>query len=190
MTTAAKPQIHAIHHPAIKCYDAEETRSFYENVLELPMNAAVAIDDDGLGGDFYFMHIFFRMGDGDFLAFFDKDTEIKPDLFKSFEVDDFRLTLRIESEAHLQRLEGRIRAAGIPYTGPVETALGTSVFLQDPNYLNIELNLPRADEESALADAKRNARAVLAAWTEKTAAQKTGLDEIRAANAAPPPPPA
>lgn len=187
MTTAEKPQIHAIHHPAIKCYDAEETRSFYENVLELPMNAAVAINDDGLGGDFYFMHVFFRMGDGDFLAFFDKDTEIKPDLFKSFEVDDFRLTLRIQSDEHLQRLERRIQAADIPYTGPVETALGKSLFLQDPNFLNIELNVPHVDEESALADARQNAREVLAAWTEKTAAQKAGLDAIRAANAAPPP---
>lgn len=181
-TDATKgPAIHSFHHPAIKCFDAEETRRFYEDILGLPLNAAVAINDDGRGGDYFFMHIFFRMADGDFIAFFDKDTEIKPDIFKPFTQNDMRLGLRVETEAELQQVADRLKAAGVDYTGPVDQGFAKSIFFRDPNHLHIELSAPVPDQEERLAEEKARAKSVLADWTKKTAAKK---EELRKAAAA------
>lgn len=174
------PAIHSFHHPAIKCFDAEETRHFYEDILGLPLNAAVAINDDGRGGDYFFMHIFFRMADGDFLAFFDKDSEIKPDLFKPFTQNDMRLGLRVETEAELQEVADRLKAAGVDYKGPVDQGLVKSIFFRDPNHVHIELSTPVPDQEARFAEEKSRAKSVLADWTKKTAAKK---EELRKAAA-------
>lgn len=183
--------IHSVHHPAIKCFDAEETRGFYEKVLGLPLNAAVCINDDGLGGDFYFMHVFFRMADGDFLAFFDKDTDIRPDVFKDHQKEEFRLSLRVGSEAELEKLMGRLSDAGIEYQGPVETEFGKSIYCQDPNALDIELSAPADDLDERLAREKARAKDVLADWTKKTAGKRDAVKLARAEilAAGPPGPP-
>lgn len=179
--TAKRPPIHSFHHPAIKCFDAEETRKFYEDVLGLPLNAAVCINDDGRGGDFYFMHIFFRMADGDFLAFFDKDTEIKPDIFKPYSENDFRLGLRVGSEAELQEMEKRLSAAGVKYTGPVDHGFVKSIYFKDPNDVHLEISAPAPNHEEMIAKEKARAKDVLADWTKKTAAKKEPLKKARAA---------
>ena len=48
-----------IHHRAYACWDSEETRHFYEDVLEMPLTATVVIEDplrtDGSG-------YFYRLG--------------------------------------------------------------------------------------------------------------------------------
>lgn len=179
--TAKRPPIHSFHHPAIKCFDAEETRQFYEGVLGLPLNAAVVINDDGRGGDFYFMHIFFRMADGDFIAFFDKDTEIKPDIFKPYSENDFRLGLRVGTEDELQELANRLSAAGIPYTGPVDLGFVKSIYCKDPNDVHLEISAPAPNHEERIAEEKARAKDVLAEWTKKTAAKKEALKKARAA---------
>lgn len=186
-TSAERPPFHSFHHPAIKCFDAEETRSFYEDVLGLPLNAAVVINDDGRGGDFYFMHIFFRMADGDFIAFFDKDSEIKPDIFKQFGENDFRLGLRVGTEAELDAIAKRLSAAGVDFKGPVDHGFVKSIYCKDPNDLNLEISVPAENHEEMIAREKERARDVLAGWTKKTAAKKAALQGQRPAPMAGPP---
>lgn len=183
VTGVERPPIHSFHHPAIKCFDAEETRKFYEDVLGLPLNAAVVINDDGRGGDYYFMHIFFRMADGDFIAFFDKDSEIKPDLFKPYGRDDFRLGLRVGSEAELADMEKRLKAAGVDYSGPFDDGFVKSIYFRDPNHLHVEVSLPAANHQELMAKEKTRAKDVLADWTKKTAAKKEEYRQARAAQA-------
>jgi catechol 2,3-dioxygenase-like lactoylglutathione lyase family enzyme len=48
MTTAA-PGIRGVHHSAFRCRDAEETRRFYEDVLGLPLKAALTFEKDPAG---------------------------------------------------------------------------------------------------------------------------------------------
>jgi glyoxylase I family protein len=65
-------RIHGLNHYAFRCRNAEETRHFYEDVLKLPLAATVYHDTVPSTGAYQpYFHIFFELGDGSFLAFFD-----------------------------------------------------------------------------------------------------------------------
>ena len=102
--TAGTPQselkmIGNVHHAAYRCRDAEQTRWFYEEVLGLPLAAAMVFDHiSGVEEKRDYMHLFFQMGDGNFIAFFD-DPDTATDT--SFErKDSFDVHLALEAESH------------------------------------------------------------------------------------------
>lgn len=71
-----------VHHAAYRCRDAEQTRWFYEDVLGLPLAAAMVFDEiPGSGRKSDYMHLFFELGDGNFIAFFDEPSTATPDHF-------------------------------------------------------------------------------------------------------------
>ena len=56
-------QIEKIHHVAYRCRDADQTRWFYEDVLGLPLAAALVLEEiPGLNEPTPYLHIFFEMG--------------------------------------------------------------------------------------------------------------------------------
>src|SRR3954465_3130947 len=69
----AAVSINGLHHYAYKCRDAEETRHFYEDILGLPMTHVMEVRDlKATTGELVsFVHVFFQMGNGGYLAFFD-----------------------------------------------------------------------------------------------------------------------
>jgi catechol 2,3-dioxygenase-like lactoylglutathione lyase family enzyme len=81
-TKTAAPKIKGFHHIAYRCRDAEETKKFYVDLLGLKPSAALAFDRDPGGKDRPFMHLFFEMGDGNFIAFFDEPTSASDDVFR------------------------------------------------------------------------------------------------------------
>ena len=61
-----------IHHLAFLCRDAEQTRWFYEEVMGFKLVAALDFESSpGSGEPLEYMHLFFEMGNGDHIAFFD-----------------------------------------------------------------------------------------------------------------------
>ena len=69
-------KIKGLHHSAYRCRDSEETRTFYEDFLGLPLAGALAIGETQTGRSANVLHSFFEMADGSFLAFFEvPDTE-------------------------------------------------------------------------------------------------------------------
>ena len=61
-----------IHHQAFLCRDAEQTRWFYEDVMGFKLVAALDFESSpGSGEPLEYMHLFFEMGNGDHVAFFD-----------------------------------------------------------------------------------------------------------------------
>ena len=61
-----------IHHQAFLCRDAEQTRWFYEDVMGFKLVAALDFESSpGFGEPLEYMHLFFEMGNGDHVAFFD-----------------------------------------------------------------------------------------------------------------------
>src|SRR5690349_12596777 len=73
--------IEGLHHYAYRCRDAEETRAFYEDLLGLPLAHIIEEDYVPSTGEYCpYVHIFFRMADGSYIAFFDlgDDTRAEP----------------------------------------------------------------------------------------------------------------
>ena len=66
------PRIKGLYHYAHPCRDAEETRHFYEDILGLPLvNFMTADRVPSTGEAMPYAHLFFEMGDGSYIAFFD-----------------------------------------------------------------------------------------------------------------------
>jgi len=64
--------IKSLHHVAYRCKDAKQTAEFYTKVLGLEYAMAVAEDRvPSTGEQSPYMHIFFRMDDGSYVAFFE-----------------------------------------------------------------------------------------------------------------------
>jgi glyoxylase I family protein len=126
-----------IHHQAYACWDSEETRHFYEDVLEMPLIATVVSEDsfrtDGSGH----CYTFFEIGDGDTLAFFEQMSLVHPKHFNARNASHRHIAFEVEGDATLQRFKRKLDAAGIANTlkNP-----GTSLSLRfsDPNGLILE----------------------------------------------------
>src|SRR5690625_4261612 len=66
------PPINSLHHFAWRCRDSEETRHFYEDILGLPLVHVIKSDHVPSTGEYCpYVHIFFQMRDGSYIAFFD-----------------------------------------------------------------------------------------------------------------------
>src|SRR2546430_9679090 len=64
--------IKSLHHVAYRCKDAQQTAEFYTKVLDLEYAMAVSEDKvPSTGEESPYMHIFFRMDDGSYVAFFE-----------------------------------------------------------------------------------------------------------------------
>ena len=80
MTTLKR--ISGLHHYAYRCRNAEETRSFYEDLLGLPLAHVIQADSvPSTGASDPYVHLFFEYADGSYIAFFDlgDETACTPD---------------------------------------------------------------------------------------------------------------
>ena len=126
-----------IHHQAYACWDSEETRHFYEDILEMPLIATVVIEDsfrtDGSGH----CYTFFEIGDGDTLAFFERMSLVHPKHFNARSASHRHVAFEVKGDATMQRFKRKLDAAGIANTlKNLETSL--SLLFSDPNGLLLE----------------------------------------------------
>jgi catechol 2,3-dioxygenase-like lactoylglutathione lyase family enzyme len=134
------PSIYGLHHWAFRCRDAKETRAFYEGVLGLPLAAAVSHDYVPSTGEFSpYFHIFFEMGDGSYLAFFDlldgKGYEHDPGTAPWVN----HLALEVSSRQALIDAKARLEGAGVEVLGIVDHKWFDSIYFFDPNGIRLEL---------------------------------------------------
>jgi len=160
--SAAFPRIFGLHHVAYRCKDAEETRHFYEDLLQLPLVAIVYHDEVPSTGEYCpYFHLFFEMADGSCVAFFDlydnKATAPDPDTPAWVN----HLALQVADEAALLDARQRLQAAGIDVVGPAMHEAIKSIYFFDPNGIRVELTCIIASREQLLARADR-ARAPMA----------------------------
>ncbi|MCC6007643.1 MAG: VOC family protein [Rhodobacteraceae bacterium] len=170
------PPIQGVHHTAFRCRDAEETRHFYEDVLGLELAAALAFDTEpGSGKPMRYMHLFFRLGDGRFVAFFDWPGSATPEMFDRTGGFDLHLALEMEDMSALDAYRERLRAHGFKAIGPVEHDFVRSVYCYDPNGIQVEVTVRTPEHDAILAEEQREARAIMAAWTDETRPAKAHL---------------
>lgn len=161
------------NHTAYRCRDAEQTRWFYEDVLGLPLRIAFAEDHvPGTDEPTPFMHLFFQMGNGDFIAFFDEPTKATPEHFATAHSFDRHLAFEVETEEELLAWQAKINQKGVMCLGPVDHGFLKSVYMYDPNGMQVEITT-KTDGFSQYAESQKPiARQQLDAWVERTRQQK------------------
>jgi catechol 2,3-dioxygenase-like lactoylglutathione lyase family enzyme len=170
---AAPPPIQSIHHVAFRCFDAEETRSFYEDVMGMELAAALVFDEaPGDGAALEYMHLFFRMGDENFIAFFDLPDHLASQKFKSTSGFNRHIALRVRDHAEVEAVGARWREHGLKVEGPIDHGFVYSVYTYDPNGIQVEVTCPTSTHDQVLAEEQLQSRAALAEWTEKTRSKK------------------
>lgn len=168
--------LRGIHHSAFRCRDAEETRAFYEDVLGLPLAAALAFDEEpGTGTKQPFVHIFFALPDGNYIAFFDAPDSARPQAFRPGHGFDRHIAFEAESLDALAAHQARLDAAGVACFGPVDHHFVRSIYMWDPNGLQVEITARTPDHDAIMAAEAHGARDVLKAWTARTAEAKRAL---------------
>jgi|TARA_Y100001936_G_scaffold254057_1_gene324198 catechol 2,3-dioxygenase-like lactoylglutathione lyase family enzyme len=164
-----------IHHAAYRCVDAEQTRWFYEDLLGLTLAAAFEEDIDfgeNLGRNRHFLHIFFEMADGNYIAFFDEPGISKPEHFGRKDSFDMHLAFETESLDSLREWQDYLNAAGKTCLGPIDHGFVHSVYMYDPNGIQVEITCRAENSDAIMKDEAASARDALNAWTAKTRKQK------------------
>lgn len=139
--------IKGLHHFAWRCRDAEETRAFYEDVLGLPLVHLIRRDHVPSTGEYCpYVHIFFQMADGSYLAFFDLgDNETSlPSPNTPAWVN--HIALEVGSIDEVTQAKKRLEAAGVQVVGVTDHGIIKSIYFFDPNGFRVELTVPTVSQ--------------------------------------------
>ncbi len=131
--------IQRLNHVAYRCRDAKETAEFYRDVLGLRLAHVIVQDRVPSTQEFApHAHLFFEMGDGSWVAFFDLvdepnvDQEANPDWAQ-------HLALEVPSVEVLEEKLAALRSHGIDVLGPVDHGFIRSIYFYDPSGHRLEL---------------------------------------------------
>jgi catechol 2,3-dioxygenase-like lactoylglutathione lyase family enzyme len=177
--TPAAPRLKGVHHTAFRCRDAEETRKFYEDILGLPLKASLVFEEEpGTGRPLPYMHLFFALGDGNYVAFFDVPNGVHEGKFKMKWGMDLHFAMEAESFEAMMAFKARLDAVGVACFGPIDHHFVHSIYFYDPNGVNVEITCrdPRHDE--IMAAEASEASAIMAAWTARKAASSVPADAV------------
>jgi glyoxylase I family protein len=120
-----------VHHAAFICSDVGATIDFYQDLLGFPL-VEIFENRDYPGS----AHLFFDIGNGNLLAFFDFPGHEHPEFHETLGgVQHVAISMAPEQ---FRSLKARLDAGGIPYRGP-DLGVANSVYLRDPDGLQIEL---------------------------------------------------
>ncbi|MCP3988404.1 MAG: VOC family protein [Actinomycetia bacterium] len=163
--------VQGLHHVAYRCIDARKTTDFYTKYLDLDFNVAIAENEVPSTGEWSpHIHIFFQMGDGSCVAFFElpESSDMKLDPNTPDWVQ--HLALVVDDMETLNRYKDRLEADGMEVVGPIDHQICQSIYFFDPNGHRLELAVNTMTPELAnrlgsLADS------VLDEWSETRTAQ-------------------
>lgn len=159
--------VEGLHHFAWRCRDAEETRAFYEDLLGLPLAHVIRADAvPSTGEDCPYTHIFFEMGDGSFMAFFDLGDDAISEPSPNTPAWVNHIALRVPSMDDLLAAKERLEAAGVDVLGVTDHHIIQSIYFFDPNGFRLELTTWTVDEEYMQVE-RANARQKLGEWTQE-----------------------
>ena len=114
-------EIRKLNHLAYRCRNAEETRHFYEDILGLPLAHVIREDHVPSTGEYCpYVHLFFKMADGSYIAFFDlgDGKASAPDPETPRWVN--HVALEIDSVGALLAYKRKLEGAGIEVIGPID----------------------------------------------------------------------
>lgn len=166
---SGRSPVHGAHHVAYRCLDAEQTRWFYEDVIGLKLAAALVIEEaPGTGEEIEYMHLFFELGDGKYLAFFDAPGNARPAALERKHSFDLHIALEVASEEELLAMQARVRENGKTCFGPIEHEFIRSIYMYDPNGIHLEVTRRTARHDEIMAEEELHARETIAVWSART----------------------
>ena len=129
-----------IHHVAYRCKDAKETVEFYNRVLNMDFQLAIAEDEvPSTKEPDPYMHVFLDAGMGNVLAFFELPTKEPMDRDHNTPEWVQHIAFEVESVDALLEAKKRIVAEGLDVIGPTNHGIFKSIYFFDPNGHRIEL---------------------------------------------------
>jgi glyoxylase I family protein len=157
--------LQGLHHVAYRCRDAKETTAFYRDLLGLELDIAIAENKVPSTGEWSpHIHIFFKMGDGSYVAFFELPES--PDMELDQNTPDWvqHLALRVDTLDELNALKARIEAAGIEVVGPTDHKICQSIYFFDPNGHRMEVAVDTSTQD-LMGSLNGRAETVLEEWS-------------------------
>jgi glyoxylase I family protein len=181
MTAQEAAMFARLHHIAYRCSDAQRTVDFYTKVIGLkyvaglmpPENTRLSwpLNEPGkpprkvIDGASDSIHIFFELGDGSYLAFFDvasapqeKEDPATPWWVKhiAFETDSMQALLAAKA---------RLEANGVQVLGPKNHDFCQSIYFMDPDGHRLEITV-RSEAPDTWQQLAGRASGELAKWNE------------------------
>jgi glyoxylase I family protein len=145
--TATDNSVRHIHHHAYSCWDSEETRHFYEDILGMPLVATIVLEDPLRTDGSMYCHTFFEIADGSALAFFEHTSLFHPRHFTARSGFQHKVVVEVGGNAMVRQFKCKLDAAGV---ANVIAEHGASLALRfsDPNGWILELiaNIPMSLE--------------------------------------------
>lgn len=156
-----------LHHTAYVSKDLEATRRFYEDVIGLPLMAAWCESDELFGAERTYCHLFFGLGDGGALAFFQFARKEDQALFgPSMPPTPFHhIALKVDADVQGE-IEQRLRTSGFqePQIYVLEHGYCRSLYATDPDGMIVEFTVDHPDVEQINATRRADAHAELKRW--------------------------
>jgi glyoxylase I family protein len=156
-----------LHHTAYVSSDLRRTRAFYEDVIGLPLLAAWCESDELFGAVRTYCHLFFGLGDGGALAFFQFARKEDQEQFgpKMPETPFHHIALKVDADVQAG-IEQRLRVAGYeePNMFVLEHGYCRSLYAVDPDGMIVEFTVDHPDVEKINATRRATAHADLERW--------------------------
>ena len=156
--------IQGFHHVAYRCANAKQTVEFYQQVLGMDFQLAIAEDKvPSTGEPDPYMHIFLDAGNGNVLAFFELPQS--PDMGSDLNTPKWvqHIAFKVPDMDALVAAKERIEGLGIEVLGPIDHTLFKSIYFFDPSGHRLELATNTA-QPGMLEELHRVAPAMLEEW--------------------------
>ena len=127
-------------HAATRVKDMRETRRFYEDFLNLPMSVTMTIDNDPVTKTYTnYVHCFFQVSDGSFLAFFQFEDGTRDEMLPhTSDVFERHLALRVDSLEDAKAYEEKAKEMCFE-TFTIDHVDFFSLYVLDPDGDQIEI---------------------------------------------------
>ena len=165
------PAIRSLTNMSFRCFDAEETRAFYEDFLGLELAAAIPTEVESDGKKAEALQVYFRMADGDFLTFYDMPDSVSPEMY-TFDPMTLHIGMKVPNEAAMMAWAERLKESDIPYLGPMDHDMVRSIYFQDPNGLWLEATYQVDEHEAIMQREMDDSEDILKDWNAQTAPKK------------------
>jgi catechol 2,3-dioxygenase-like lactoylglutathione lyase family enzyme len=134
-----------LNHYARVTHDVAATADFYSRILGMEIASTILDDQVPSTGDaFPYFHIFFRMGDGSTMAFFECADLPLPAKASHPAYDVFdHIALQVNEPGEIARWKAWLISNGVDVLGPIDhKGMIESIYFHDPNGYRLELTTP------------------------------------------------